>query len=336
MAETFNAASWSASELLTSVYRACRLPESGTIDYDPTTVLTMADEAIHVWAGQLLASARDGRAVTTTLRALTTDSEDTAGRLYRLPPMSIGNTIEAVKWADDDDEQNVCSLQTIPAGMESSFDRWTDSGTPTCYALIGEQLKVFPRPFQRGTLRITYMRRHGQLVIGSDTTTVVSVLSTVDPDTLEIETSAVPSSFVSNAWVDVYGPYYPYPLKQSGRIVAGGVSPNILIAADYDEWNASVDPGDTLVIYGKTPYVSLPLEMKGPLVQQVARQIVAELGDKELSAGFDAFSREGAAKVADMFSPRAKSDKQKLVNPFSVGRGASYYGRRRFWGGRGG
>lgn len=330
MPETQNAATWTASELLTSVYRACRLPDSGSIDYPPSVVLTIADEAIHNWAGHLLASARDGRAVTQMLVSLQNDQDDSSGQVFRLPPMAIANTIESVKWVDDEDENNICSLQLIPAGMEGIFSRWSDRGTPTSYALFNETLKVYPAPEARGSLRITYMRRHGQLVIGSDTTTITSVASFTDTQ-VEINVTSNPASFVTNAWVDIYGSYYPYPFKMSARI-SNGASGIEYIYGDYDDVNALVDPGDTMVIYGKTPYISLPLEMKGPLVQQIAQQITAELGDFELSTGYNNLSKEGAARVADMLSPRAKSDKQKLINRSSLARSGS---RRRFWGGRG-
>ncbi len=330
MAETQNAATWSASDLLTSVYRACRLPDSGTIDFSPSVVLTIADEAIHNWAGHLIASARDGRAVTQTLVSLANEQDDSSGQVFRLPPMALGNTIESVKWVDDEDENNVCSLQLIPAGMEGIFSRWNERGSPTSYALFNETLKVYPAPEARGSLRITYMRRHGQLVIGTDLTTVSSVQSFTDTQ-VQFNVTTNPSSFVVNAWVDIYASYYPYPFKMSGRI-ANGAAGIIYIYGDYTDVAALVDPGDTMVIYGKTPYVSLPLEMKGPLVQQIAQQITAELGDLELSTGYNTLSKEGAARVADMLSPRAKSDKQKLVNPYSLARGGY---RRRFWGGRG-
>jgi hypothetical protein len=331
VAETYNNASWTASDLLTSIYRACRLPDSGTLDYSPSVVLTLADEAIHNWAGHLIASARDGRAVTQTLASLASDSADSDGQSFELPPMAIANTIESVKWVDDEDESNVCSLQLIPAGMEGIFSRWTDRGTPTSYALFNETLKVYPAPEARGSLRITYMRRHGQLVVGADTTSVVAVLSTAFDDQIEVQVTSNPSSLVTGVWVDAYSQYYPYRLKRSARI-AGHFAGTLTLDAYYDDWSVDVDPSDTLVIYGKTPYVSLPLEMKGPLVQQIAQQITAELGDLELSTGYNNLAKEGSARIADMMSPRAKSDKQKLVNHNSLARGGY---RRRFWGGRG-
>ncbi len=331
MVEVRNSATWTASELLTSVYRACRLPDSGSIDYPPSVVLTMADEAIHNWAGHLLASARDGRAVTHVALSIENEQDDASGQTFRLPPMALANTIESVKWTEEESDTDARSLQLIPAGMEGIFSNWTERGSPTSYALFNETLKVYPVPEERGYLRITYMRRHGQLVIGSDMSTVVSVEESVTPNWVLINLTSGPSSFVTNAWVDVYSSYYPYPLKFSGRLANYGPSA-IYVYGDYTETAAVVVAGDTVVLYGKTPYISLPLEMKGPLVQQIAQQITAELGDFELSTGYNNLSKEGAARVADMLSPRAKSDKQKLVNHNSLARGGY---RRRFWGGRG-
>jgi hypothetical protein len=314
----FTAATWTASELLTSIYRACRLPDSGTIDYPPTVVLTMADEAIHDWGGHLLASARDGRLCTSTLRSLADDRTELDGNEFALPPMAVADSIESIAWLDDADPANECRLQLIPLGMESIFQRGTEAGRPTCYALRDRTVRVYPRPEARGSLRITYMRRHGQLVIGSDTTTVVSsgALGLVTAVTL----AAVPSSFVEGAWVDFVSRYYPYRIKASHEIAAVS-APTIVLDAPLAEIAALDLDGETVVISGKSPYVSLPLEMKGPLVQQIATQVTAELGDLQLSTGYNTLAKEGAFRARDMLSPRAKSDKQKLVSPNSLARG---------------
>lgn len=329
MPETYNAASWSASDLLTSVYRAARLPDAGTISYPPSVVLTMADEAIHNWGGHLLASARDGRSVITTLRSLTNDQADASGQVFRLPPMALAGSHEWVKWVDDEGDCET-SLAIIPSGMENIFRGITEQGRPTSYAMFADTLKVYPPPEASGSLKIAYMRRHGQLVVGTDTTTLVAVLSLFD-DITELQTTSSPASMVTNSWIDVYGTSYPYPLKASYRI-AGIAANTVNVYATYADTNATLDPGDTLVIYGKTPYISLPLEMKRPLVNQIAQQLTAELGDLELSTGYNNLAKEDSARVADMLSPRAKSDKQKLSNPYSLARGGS---RRRFWGGGG-
>lgn len=320
----FTAATWTASELLTSIYRACRLPDSGTIDYSPTVVLTMADEAIHDWGGHLLSTARDGRLCTSTLRSLADDVTELNGNEYALPPMAVANTIESVKWLDDSDQASPVPLTVIPGGMSAIFERGTEAGRPTCYALKAQTLSVYPRPESRGSLRIEYMRRHGQLVVGSDTTTVVSTAAFGGGSTFEI--AATPSSFVEGAWVDIVSRYYPYRIKASFRIE--GISMNVIgLLIPLEELDALDPVGETVVIHGKSPYVSLPLEMKGPLVQQIATQIAAELGDLQLSTGYNTLAKEGAARARDMLSPRAKSDKQKLINPNSLARGGATRGR---------
>lgn len=330
MPETYNAASWTASDLLTSTYRAARLPDAGTISYPPSVVLTMADEAIHNWGGHLLASARDGRCVTTTLRSLTNEQADASGQVFRLPPMALAGSHEWVKWVDDEGDCET-SLAIIPSGMENIFRGITEQGRPTSYAMFADTLKVYPPPEASGSLKIAYMRRHGQLVVGTDTTTLTYVGNGGPPNTVELVVATNPSSFSVDTWVDVYGSYYPYPLKASYRI-ASLAAGQVFVYGDYDEVFAELAPGDTVVIYGKTPYISLPLEMKRPLVNQIAQQLTAELGDLELSTGYNNLAKEDSARVADMLSPRSKSDKQKVSNPYSLARGGS---RRRFWGGGG-
>lgn len=331
MSETYNAATFTASDLLTSIYRACKLPDSGTTDYTPAVVLSMATEAIHTWGGQLLSGARDGRLCTTTLRSLADDSVDTSGYEYRLPPMALADTIDSVAWVDDDDSGRSRSLQLVPLSMEPIFRGGTETGAPTCYALSAGTIRVYPRPDGRGQLKITYMRRHGVLVIGSDTSSITGFTGLGD-GTTRLELATMPSSFVVDVWVDVFGPYYPYRTLISGQVTAMTTSGGNYLSIDalYLDTLAAVDVGSTVVLYGKTPYVQLPLEMKQPLVEMVAQRITAELGDYQLSTGFSNMAKEGSAAARDMLSPRAKSDRQKLVNPFSLARGGH---RRRLWGG---
>lgn len=325
----FNAASWSASDLLTDVYRMAKLPDSGTIDYTPAVVLGMATQAIHDWGGRLLSTARDGRMVTSIIRSLSTDQVGSDGHDFALPPMAVADTIESVAWIDPNN--NECRLQLIPIGMESVFSRATDTGTPTCYALADGIVRVYPKPDGRGSLRISYMRRHGQLVVGSDTTSVVSIASASAGTATAVTVTAVPASFVATAWVDAFGSSYPYRTKIGGARITSVVGLVVTVAVPYAASVSAGIVGETLCIYGKTPYVQLPLEMRQSLTQQIAVQLTSELGDLQLASGYDRLADKGAERARDMLSPRAKSDKQKLINPYSLARSGR---RSRFWAGR--
>jgi len=324
MATDFSGATWTASELLADVYRQCRMPESGTQDYPAATVLSMATQAIHNWAGSIVGQARDGRCLATLSRS-SSDARDPNGNEFELPPMALGDTLDSVSWVDSRGTE--WPLELIPQAMEHIFYSATDTGQPTSYSFRDGTIRCYPKPDGRGTLLIKYMRRHGVLVVGSDSTTITSVASASSTDT-NITVAAVPSSVVAGAWVDVIGKYYPYRTKMHGlRVVSAGAGV-VRVSTALASFAAASTADDTLVLYGKTPVVSLPLELREPLARRISSRILAELGDTVLSDGYDRMAAEGGQRALDMFAPRAKSDRQKLVNRYSLARAP---GRRRVW-----
>lgn len=325
MSTDYSAASWTAAELLADIYRACRLPSSGTQDYTPTVVLGMATSAIHDWGGHIVSTARDGRALADFSRA-STDARDVNGNDFELPPLALGDTIDSVVWVDSSGES--WPLELIPQAMEHLFDQTGDTGRPTCYAFRDGSIRVFPKPDTSGSLRIKYMRRHGVLVIGSDTTTVTSFASASSTDT-NITVASIPSSVVAGAWLDVIGKYHPYRTKMHGLRVVSAASSVVRVSTPLAAFTAASTAGDTLALYGKTPYVQVPLEMREPLTRQISSRILAELGDLQLADGYDKMAIVGAQRVRDVLSPRSKVDRAKLKNPFSLARGGS--SRRRRW-----
>jgi hypothetical protein len=324
----YNASTWTASELLADIYRQARMPSSGTIDYSPSVVLGMATQAIHNWAGTISGQARDGRCLA-TLERLSTEARDTGGREFELPPMAIGDTIDSVSWVDD----RGCEvpLELIPQAMEHMFLRTDEAaGRPSCYTFRDGTIRVFPRPDGTGRLRIKYMRRHGVLVTSSDAasvTTVTSVASASSTDT-NITVAAVPSSVIAGTWVDVIGKFYPYRIKMHGlRVVSAGAGV-VRVSTPLADFTAASVADDTLALYGKTPVVSLPLELREPLAELISSKICIELGDAQLAQSLAARAQGGGANALNVFAPRAKSDRQKLTNPYSFARGGR---RRRPW-----
>lgn len=326
MSSDYNAATWTASDLLADVFRACRMPSSGTTDYTTSIVLSMATQAIHEWGGHLLSTARDGRMATTILRA-STDARDGDGNEFELPPMAAADAIDSVEWVPTSGQP--FRLEVIPLGMESIFARVDETGAPTCYALKDGTIRVFPAPDTSGSLKVVYQRRHGALVLASDTTTITSVASASSTDT-NITVAAIPSSVVANVWVDVIGKYYPYRTKLHGMRVVSAGGGVVRVSTALALFTAASTADDTLVIYGKTPVVQLPFEMREPLTRQISSRILAELGEIQAADVSDKMANAGAARVRDMLSPRTKSDRQKVISRHSLARGGV---RRRFWSG---
>ena len=281
-----------------------------------------------IWgaAGHIQSSARNGRMATTILRAVSSSSVVTSGQDYELPPMAVGDTIDSVVWLNSAGTQER-PLQVVPLGLESDFGPATVVGEPEHYALLEGVLRIFPRPSVSGSLRINYQRRHGALVAGSDTASVTAVVD--NGGFARVTLTSTPVSFVAGAWLDFMGVTYPYRIKLHGAsITTAHGSSQFTLGVTYAAFLAAALVGDTAVVYGKTPYVHLPLEMRSYLVARVAGKIARQLGDMQLAAMHDAAAVQDGARAAAVLSPRTKYDRTKAFNPRSLLRGRM----RGWWG----
>jgi hypothetical protein len=331
MPQDFNIAQWTAQDLLEDVYRACRLPQTGTVDYTPARVLTMATQSIHDWAGHMAQTAREGRLSTTFLRAMETDAVDVAGESYELPNMAAADTVEAVIWADPQ-SGNEKRLEIVPAAMLPLFTRTTDRGTPQGYAFFDGTVTIFPRPNAAGVLKYLYQRRHGVLSTPPEDYSAHITAAVADPAGTLLSVFAVPPflSLATNPglWVDVVQAALPYRFKVHGARVLSVVGSDVLISTPFDEAQKAGVVGQTLVPYGRTIYVHLPLEMRETVTRQISSRLLSEIGDMPISMAHDAMATASATRVRDMMSPRAKSQPNKLFNPHSLARGGSSWRRR--------
>lgn len=302
------------------------MPSTGTVDYTAARVMRIASDAIRNFAEHTVAQAREGRLVTTLLRAAPSSARDAYDRDYELPPLSVGDTIDGIDWVEAGG--NSWPLTPFPEGLESTFYSRPDArGQPAMYALQDGVVRIFPTPEGAGTVRIHYQRTHGDLVaLGTDNATVNSV--TDNGGAARVVLSASPASFVVGAWVDVLGVYYPYRTKIHGAIIATAHGGNQFTLStsytDFVNWSLL---GDTAALYGKTPYVSLPLAMRRPLIEYIASIILGQVGDPS-SAAKEARAERGNARVKDLLQPRTKAQPPKAFNPNSLFRSASRRMRR--------
>jgi hypothetical protein len=288
----------------------------------------MATEAIHDWAGHLLATAREGRFATTLLRALVTDARDSAGLTYELPPMAVADAIDAVIYVDTSGGES--RLDIIPAAMLPIFTSSYEAGTPSGYAFFDGTIRIYPRPTVGGSLKIQYPRRHGQLTTTSATDYCSVISFAANGTQTDITVSVVPSTFVVGAWIDLIGLYHPHRTKLHGLRITNVAGSVVRVNAPLADLTAAGAAQDTLTIYGKTPYLSLPLELKSPLCDQIVARILVEVGDRGTAQDKDAMSARGAMRVKDLLSPRAKSQPEKMFSPNSLMRGGM---SRRRWSG---
>lgn len=289
-------------------------------------MLREATDEVWGFAGHLVSSARNGRMATTLLRAVTSSSVVTSGQDYELPPMAVGDAIDSVAWLNAAGTQEL-PLQVVPLGLEADYGPASVIGDPTHYALLDGVARIFPRPGTSGSLRINYQRRHGELVAGSDTASVTAVVDT--GGFARVTLTSTPASFVAAAWLDFMGVTYPYRTKLHGASITTAHGSNqFTLSATYAAFLAADLVGDTAVIYGKTPYVHLPMELRSALTARVAAKIARQLGDFQMAAMHDAAANLDAQRAAAVMTPRTKSQREKAYNPRSLLRGRM----RGWWG----
>lgn len=279
-------------------------------------MLSEATNEIWGFAGPAEAAARGGRKATSILKAVSSSSVSTSGQDYELPPMAVGDCIDDVVWLNAAGTQE-CPLQVIPLGLETDWGPPTVVGDPTHYALLDGVIRILPRPSVTGSLRVNYQRRHGMLIAGGDTASVNTVAD--DGGFALVALTSTPASFVAGAWLDFIGGTYPYRTKLHGTSIttAHGFS-TFTLSVSYAQALAAKLDGDTAVIYGKTPYVQLPMEMRSMLTHKVAAKIARSLGDLQLAQALEVAAIQDAKRASETLSPRTKYAREKAHNPRSL------------------
>jgi hypothetical protein len=317
------------------VYRAARLPDGGTVDYTPTVVLREATDVIWGIATHSVAGARGGRLATSILRAVTSASIVTTLQDYELPPMAVGDTIDSVTWVNAAGTMEL-PLQVVPLGLEATISTPSSVGVATHYALLDGCVRIYPRPSESGSLRIVYQRRHGQLVAsGTDNGVVLAVTNSAGVAKIGL-TATAPATFLTNVWVDFISSRYPYRTKIHGaRIVAQPLAPGFSASefAVDTTFTAATQAnlvGDTACLYSKTPFVSLPMELRRTVTLQTAAKIASDLGDERLAQRSLALAERDKQLADQLLTPRTKAQREKAYNPRSLMR-STLRSRGRFW-----
>lgn len=241
--------------------------------------------------------------------------------------MAVGDTIDSVTWIDAAGLMEL-PLQVIPLGLEATYTSPSSTGTPAHYAMLDGCVRIYPRSSATGSLRIVYQRRHGQLVaLGTDNSAVTAVIT--NAGFARVTLTATPASFVAGAWLDFIGSAYPYRTKIHGASITTAHGSNqFTLSTTFAAATAANLVGDTAALYSKTPFVSLPMELRLPLTEKIAAKILADLGDAALSARRESSAERGKQLADQLLNPRVKSQREKAFNPRSLMRSRT---RGRFW-----
>ncbi len=312
MATDRNPLSWTSALVLTDVRRKASLPVTST-DWTDAVILSEATDVLWDFADWAMAQSGEGRMLASLERPVSANLTGpfSSGNEALLPPLALAGTVESVTWTNATG-QNEFRLSRIDGADQATFTAPTEDGDPNTYALIGDRLRLFPRPSSGGTLRITYQRRHPQLVV--DTVANVGTISAIAQATAT--TSTVTHTLTGLAvgdTVDILSASYPYsPLVTSVEVTA---LPGTL-AVPYAQLSG-FDSGARIVRAGQSPYVSLPLEFRTAVTEKTAANILRSMGDLQGMQAAEANATMSLGRVMQMLNPRVKRDKPRAINPWS-------------------
>jgi hypothetical protein len=318
-----NALRWTSADVLSDVRRKASLPATST-DWTDAVILREATDVLWSFAGWALSQAGDGRLLSSIDRPITTALMLTgtygAANEVPVPPLAIASTIEGVSYVDSSGQAHT-RLTRIDQAEEATWAQPTRTGTPACYALVGERIRLYPTPNQGGTLRVTYQRRHPELLIDGVAYGINNVsAATAATSTTTTLTESYPHStyYGFGDLMDVISGYYPYaPIASGLEILAFPTGSSVTVNAPVSVFGATLEYGARLVRAGQSPYVSYPLELRTCISEKIAANILRTMGDM---AGMQAAEQSASielSRVIQMLTPRSKRDKPRAVNPYS-------------------
>lgn len=313
-----NPVTWTSAQVLTDVRRKASLPVTST-DWSDAVLLREATDVAWSFAGWALAQAGEGRMLASLDRAVTLALSGAYGkREYLIPPLAAAGTVEMVTWTNAEGRAQF-QLARIDPSEESLWTEPLGEGSPGSYALMGDRIRLYPLPNSGGTLRITYQRRHPELVtdVVANAASVVSAAS-ASTTTSTITVSANITGIAVGDVVDIIRSSHPYaPIVASAEVTVVPNATSITVDAPIAMFTGETLAGARVVRAGQSPYVHLPLEMRAAFTEKTTANILRVIGD---IAGMQAAEQAAATeltRVIQMLSPRSKRDKPKAVNPYS-------------------
>lgn len=318
MATDRNPITWTSAQLIADVRRKASLPTTST-DWSDAVLMREATDVLWSFAGWALAQAGEGRMLSSLDRPVTSALPGAYGaREFLIPPLAIASTIDMVTWTDASG-QNQGRLSRIDHAQEGQWSGAIETGSPTMYALIGDRIRVYPIPSTGGTLRVTYQRRHGELVPDAvaNVGTVASVALTTTTTSTLTETSGITGLFTGDT-IDVIRNNHPHaPIVAGAEVTSLPSGTTITVDQPITAFTGNEIAGSRVVRAGQTPYVSLPLELRACVTEKVAANVLRVMGDMQGMQAAEQNATVELARVMMLLSPRAKRDKPYAINPNS-------------------
>lgn len=321
--------SWTTADVLADVRRAASLPVTST-DWTDLVLLREVTNVLWSFVGWALSQGGEGRMLCVLERATTLALSGIAGqREFFIPPGAMYSTLEDVSFVDASG-QTQSRLLRVDHAEGMLYAGAVETGTPSTYALVGDRIRVAPTPSTGGTLRVTYPRRHAELVADTAANCATLVSATSASSTTSMLTIGVAiTGLAVGDTLDVIRATYPYASIVESCEVVGLAGANLQVTVDVPigRLAGNVLAGARVVRAGRAPYVTFPLEFRRCVTEKTAEDVLRALGNLQGSQAAAQAATVELARGMQALSPRSKRDKPKAVNPSSLMRSRMTRGR---------
>ena len=289
---------WTTTELLASLRRRGRLPDSEPSDAD---LLLDADHAMRTVCLTLLRTLQEDYGLVEETTALVADQKD-----YGIPTRAIGGTVEDVLFVDDNGD--AVSMPHIP---HSEMWRYEDNSgahwkAPSGFAMVGGVVRIAPTPTTAsGSLRFVYQERPGVLVASSRGAQVTSTTST----TVVVDgTGAFGGS--GTVTVDIRDQDPPF----TARDLSGSATWDGTNTFTYSATPDNVAVGDWVTLENETIVVPIPDLMHSLLVAATLVHVHQSFGHTEEMQVMEAVKQQEMASCRQLLEPRVTHESQPVYN----------------------
>jgi len=297
------------SDLVEAVRQEAMLPAS---DESATTsrIIDALNREQRLYLARLLLSVRESHQVAHADVALVAGTAR-----YRVPSRAIGAKVKLVSLLNG---TQVSPLYPMP------YERQVEDvggGGPGDYWFESNHLVLRVTPAATGSLRITYFRRLGELVLEEEAGVVESLNAGAQTVTLE----SAPTAFVAGAT--------DYDFIQAGsHFDTLGADQSATLAGDVltfaEELPEDLAVGDYVTLAGQAPLCQAPRELHDVLALRTAFAILEASGDPKAAATERRLAR-AESDALSLLAPRVDGSPKVILNRNGPGWGR-FFGRRRY------
>ncbi|HEY9661986.1 MAG TPA: hypothetical protein V6C65_26315 [Allocoleopsis sp.] len=230
--------------------------------YENTEILASAYDVLLSQLVPLILDLREEYYVASESQAITAGTAE-----YPIPYRAFGLMLREVKRVYNGTIQNLSQID--PSEITSAA-----VGTPTSFYLEGQSVVLYPTPQSTdgSTLKLSYYRTPSKPVL----TTAAALITNIDRVT-GIVTATPPTSWTSNDTFD-------FVSQRNGHKTLGTASATLTtvdMTFSLSDIPASLEVGDYISLTGEAPYLQMPDNSFGLMVQLTANEFLEDLGDAQ-------------------------------------------------------